>query len=227
VLRGPQASIAFTPVKDHLESLSVRACGFVGLRGAFAEADTIVQLSPEAGQFVLRLGEARAINAQAVYALLYSPAQDLPLAISLEPQALFFGLGFWLALHEPLFCSLSASGPLAEQGIIPGLVNFPGKTVTTVGLLTEDALSVLTRDPTQASADALPDGSSFNLYLRSFGSAAMLAQQLQQQVIAWDTAGRPDEQHLHVRAYPQNVPYNLKTSDIVVSKRWTNFVYSW
>ncbi len=227
VLRGPQASIAFTPVEDHLESLSVRACGFVGLRGAFAEADTVVQLSPEAGQLVLRLGEARPINAQATYDLLHSPAQDLPLAISLEPQGLFFGLGFWLALHEPLFCSLSAYGSLAEQGIIPGLINFPGKTVTTVGLLTEDALSVLMRNPIQASTDALPDGSSFNLYLRSFGSAAMLTQQLKQQIIAWDVVGRPGEQQLHVRAYPQDATCSLKVSDIVISKKWTNFVYSW
>jgi protein-L-isoaspartate(D-aspartate) O-methyltransferase len=227
VLRGPQASIAFTPVKDHLESLSVRACGFVGLRGAFAEADTVVQLAPEAGQLVLRLGEARPIDAQAVYDLLHSPAQDLPLSISLEPQGLFFGLGFWLALHEPLFCSLSAYGPLAEQGIIPSLVNFPGKTVTTVGLLTEDALSVLMRPPSLAPVDVLPDGSSFSLYLRSFGSATTLAQQLKQQVMAWDAAGRPGEQQLHVNAYPQEATYTLKVSDIVISKRWTNFVYSW
>ncbi len=227
VLRGPQASIAFTPFEDHLKSLSVRACGFVGLRGAFAEADTVVQLSPEAGQLVLRLGEARPIDAQAIYALLHSPSQDLPLSISLEPQTLFFGLGFWLALHEPLFCSLSAYGPLAEQSIIPYLVNFPGKTVTTVGLLAEDTLSVLMRHPSLTAPAALSDASSFNLSLRSFGAAATLTQQLKHQVIAWDTAGRPGEQQLHVRAYPHEPTCNLKASDIVISKKWTHFVYSW
>ncbi len=223
VLRGPQASIAFAPVEGHLESLSVRACGFVGLRGAFAEADTVVQLAPEAGQLVLRLGDARPIDARAVYDLLHSPAQDLLLSISVEPQGLFFGLGFWLALHEPLFCSLSASSPLAEQGIIPSLVDFPGKTITTIGLLNENALSVLMRHSSSTSTD----GSSFNLYLRSFGSATALIQQLKNQVMRWDSAGRPGEQHLHVEAYPQNATCNLKTSDVVISKRWTNFVYSW
>jgi protein-L-isoaspartate(D-aspartate) O-methyltransferase len=227
VLRGPQASIAFMPIEDHLESLSVRACGFVGLRGAFAEADPVVQLSPELNQLVLRLGEARPIDAQAVYALLQSPAQDIALSVSLEPRELFFGPLFWLALHEPLFCSLSASTPLAEQGIIPTLAHLHGKTATTIGLLTENALSVLMRNPAPASANAFSSGGSFKLYLRSFGSADLLAQQLKQQIIAWDTAGRPGEQQLHVRAYPQGVTGNLKASDIVIAKRWTNFVYSW
>jgi protein-L-isoaspartate(D-aspartate) O-methyltransferase len=227
LVRGPQASIAFTPVKDHLESLSVRACGFVDLRGAFAEVDTVVQLAPEAGQLVLRLGEARPIDAQSVYNLLRSPAQDLPLQITLEPQRLFFGLSFWLALHEPLFSSLSAYGPLAGQGIIPHLVYYPGKTVTTIGLVSEDALSVLMRHQSSIASDTFFDGSAFNLYLRSFGAADVLTQQLKQQVMAWDVAGRPGEQQLHVSAYPQDASSNLKASDIVIAKRWTNFVYSW
>ena len=227
VLRGPQASIAFLLVKDHLESLSVRACGFVGLRGAFAETDTLVQLSPEINQLTLRLGEARPIDAHSVYALLQSPAQDIRLPISFQPQEPFFGPGFWLALHEPQFCLLSASGRPAEQGIIPNLIQFPGKNTTTIGLLTENALSVLMRHPAPTSTDTIPAGESYNLYIRSFGSADLLAQQLKKQIMAWDAAGRPAEQQLHVRAYPQDASCNLKDSDIVIAKRWTKFVYSW
>jgi protein-L-isoaspartate(D-aspartate) O-methyltransferase len=227
VLRGPQASIAFTPVKDHLESRSVRACGFVGLRGAFAEADTLVQLSPELNQLTLRLGEARPIDAQTVYALLQSPAQDIRLPISFQAQEPFFRPGYWLALHEPQFCMLNASGPTAEQGIIPSLSLFPGKSATTIGLLTENALSVLMRQPTPTSADTIPPPESYNLYIRSFGSADLLAQQLKKQIMAWDAAGRPAEQQLHVRAYPQDASCNFKASDIVITKRWTKFVYSW
>ena len=227
VLRGPQASIAFTPAKDHLESLSVRACGFVGLRGAFAEADTLVQLAPEINQLTLRLGEARPIDAQAVYALLQSPPQDISLPITFQPQEPFFGPGFWLALHEPQFCLLSAYGSFAKQGIIPSLIQFPGKSATTIGLLAENGLSVLMRHPASPPADTLPTGDAYNLYIRSFGSADLLAQQLKMQIMAWNAAGRPAEQQLHVRAYPHDASCNFKASDIVISKRWTKFVYSW
>lgn len=227
LVRGPQVSIAFTPVKNHLESLSVRACGFVGLRGAFAEADTIVQLVPEAGKLVLRLGEARPVDAQVLYNLLGSTAQDLPSGIMLDPRGFFFGLSFWLALHEPLCCSLSAYGSPAEQGIIPNLIHFSGKGVMTIGLLSEGALSLLMRYSDPLATDNFFDGSAFNLYLRSFGAGDVLTQQLKRQVMAWDAAGRPGEQQLRVKAYPQNAISNLKASDIVISKRWTNFVYSW
>jgi protein-L-isoaspartate(D-aspartate) O-methyltransferase len=227
VLRGPQASIAFTPVKNHLESLSVRACGFVGLRGAFAETDTLVQLSPEINQLTLRLGEARPIDAQTIYALLQSPAQEIHLPISFQPQEAFFGPGFWLALHEAQFCLLTASGPLAEQDIVPNLINFPGKSTTTIGLLGDNALSVLVRNPAPPSANTFSGGEAFNLSIRSFGSADLLTQQLKKQIMAWDAAGHPAEQQLHVKAYPQDASCNLKASDIVIAKRWTKFVYSW
>ena len=43
-VRGPQIAVAFKRVGDHLESVSVQPCGFVGLRGAFAEPSLRVQL---------------------------------------------------------------------------------------------------------------------------------------------------------------------------------------
>ncbi len=227
VLRGPQASIAFTPNKDHLESLSVKACGFVGLRGAFAEADTLIQLAPEINQLTLRLGEARSIDVQAIYTLLQSPAQDMLLPISLQPQEPFFGLSFWLALHEAQFCLLTASTAHAMQNIVPGLIHFPGKGTTTIGLLGDNALSVLMRDPASAPADTRPGGGPFNLSIRSFGFADLLSQQLKKQIMAWNAAGHPAEKQLRVRAYPQDASCNLKASDIVIAKRWTKFVYSW
>ncbi len=225
VLRGPQASVAFVPVEDHLESLSVKACGFVGLRGAFAEADTVVQLHPEPGQLFLRLGEAHPVDAQAIYELLHGPARDLPLSVQVSPSMLFSGLGFWLALHEPLFGSLTAYGPLAEQRIVPDLFSFLGKvpSASTTGLFSENALSVLMRDP----AFTISDISLFNLYLRSFGPAEALTQRLKDLVIEWDAVGRPGEQQLRLSAYPRDLYCPIKESDVVVSKRWTNFVCSW
>jgi hypothetical protein len=83
------------------------------------------------------------------------------------------------------------------------------------------------RHPAPTSTDTIPAGESYNLYIRSFGSADLLAQQLKKQIMAWDAAGRPAEQQLHVRAYPQDASCNLKDSDIVIAKRWTKFVYSW
>ncbi len=227
LLRGPQASIAFAPVEDHLESLSVSACGFVGLRGAFAEADPVIQLHPEPGALFLRLGTTRTLDTRIIYELLQGPAQDLPLPIQVSPRMLFSGLSFWLALQDPLFGVLTASGPMAEQHVIPELFTFSGKipSVSTGGLFSENALSVLMRDPASIMPDEAPD--AFNLSVRSFGPAAALALRLKYLIMTWDASGRPGERQLHVSAYPRDRHYLLRASDAVLSKRWTDFVCSW
>ncbi len=227
LLRGPQASVAFAPVADHMESLSVSACGFVGLRGAFAEADTVLQLHPEPGALVLHPGTTRTLAAQTIYELLQGPAQDLPLPIQVSPRMLFSGLSFWLALHEPLFGTLSASGPLAEQHVIPELFTFTGKfpSVSTGGLFVADAMSVLMRDPASIAPAEAPD--AFGLSIRSFGPAAALADRLKDLIMAWDEAGRPGERQLCISAYPHAQHYPLNKSDVVIAKRWTDFVCNW
>ncbi len=226
LLRGPQASIAFAPVEDHMESLSINACGFMGLRGAFAEMDSVLQLHPEPGALTLRLGTTRVLDARTIYELLQSPAQDLPLPIQVSPRVLFSGLSFWLALHDPLFGTLSASGPLAQQRAIPELFSFSGKiySISTGGLFSEDAISVLARTSSPLDG-AAPD--AFGLAIRSFGPAAELAERLKDAVMAWDAAGRPGERHLHVSAYPHDQQYTLDKADVVIAKKWTDFICNW
>jgi protein-L-isoaspartate(D-aspartate) O-methyltransferase len=227
LLRGPQASIAFAPVGDHMESLSVNACGFVGLRGAFAEADSVLQLHPEPGALFLRLGTSRFLDAQAIYELLQGPSQDLPLPMQVSPRLLFSGLSFWLALHDPLFGTLSASGPLAEQRVIPELFTFTGKipSISTGGLFSDEAISVLMRHSAPLEPDTTPD--AFGLSVRSFGRASELTERLRNEVMSWDAAVRPGERQLHVSAYPHEQHHPFNASDVVIAKRWTDFVCSW
>ncbi|MBV9230901.1 MAG: hypothetical protein JOZ18_16445, partial [Chloroflexi bacterium] len=226
----PQVSAAFEQVEDHLESISIRACGFVGMRGMLAEEGSYVQLSGEPGLLYLRLGEPRTVDAEAIYQLLTGPSQDLPLPVKVTPQAIFYGLSSWLALHEPLSCTLAAHSPLAEQKIVPELTRMPGKiaTVSTLGLLSEQTLSVLMRDPALPPAtDEVSNALPFRLFVRSFGTDNALTQRLQEQVIAWDASGRPGERNLHIRAYPHDTNLTVQERDITLSKRWTQFVFSW
>jgi protein-L-isoaspartate(D-aspartate) O-methyltransferase len=229
-LKGPQISVAFEQVEDHLESISIRACGFVGIRGMLAEESSYVQLSTEPGLLYLRLGEPRAVDTNAIYQLLTGRRQDFPLPIKVTPLAVFYGLSFWLALQDPQYCTLVAHSPLAEGGLVPELIRTPGKitTLSTLGLLGEHALSVLMRDPalppaTDEVASALP----FRLFIRSFGADNALAQRLQEQVIAWEAAGRPGERNLHIKAYPCDNKPTIQKHDITFSKKWTQFICRW
>jgi protein-L-isoaspartate(D-aspartate) O-methyltransferase len=75
-LRGPQRSIAWQRVGD-LESISVIRCGFMRLRGAFAGAEPIRQISLEPPVF-LGAAEHHAVDEDALSAALAQPGADVP-----------------------------------------------------------------------------------------------------------------------------------------------------
>jgi hypothetical protein len=166
---------------------------------------------------------------QAINKLLDGPYRDVSVPLQLNMGELFSGLILWLALNEPGFCELLALGPLAEQEIIPQLLASSGDVASrsTLGLLdNQRSLSLLIRGTEQAptTPTAWP---SFTLDIRSFGPDDALALRLKEQILAWDALGRPTEQRLSIRAYPQKVDYELEEHDVCIAKRWTNFVCHW
>src|SRR5919202_838273 len=78
---GVQKAVAFEPAADHLVSVSVHGCGFMGLRGAFAAAETRVQLGPDPGLW-LTLDGHRAVDAAAIYARLTGGGTAWPTRVS-------------------------------------------------------------------------------------------------------------------------------------------------
>ncbi len=234
-VRGPQISVAFKRVEHHFESVSVQPCGFVGLRGAFAEQGLQVQLAPEPGMLYLTLGEPHPIDAQAVTQWLTAPTRNAQTHVKLSIQELFYNLHFWLALHEPRFCSLTAQHSAVERDLVPQLFPLLGNipTYSTVGVLSQHGLSVLkyTVDEkiklppmTAGTFPSLPPG---RLIVLTFGNDDELTQALVSSVETWDTLGRPSEQKLHIRAYRNEQAIMPATQDVVLKKQWTQFVFSW
>jgi len=238
VVRGPQLSVAFEPQTDardareardvgnardvnYWQSISVRACGFVGLRGAFAEDGDTLQLAQDPGRVILGLGTRRSIHAEHVLALLQGHYRDLTIQVHVSPMEMYRGLNFWIAIHDSLVCDFTAFGEAARSGLLPTLSSSAAPTIDmkmtrAVGLLSNDALALLfpTREaesqspvPVSTATEAAkqPVVPSLTLHVRSYGDDDALAQRLIEQVQMWDAAGRPDEQRLHIRAYRRDV----------------------
>jgi hypothetical protein len=147
--------------------------------------------------------------------------------IQVMPHELFYGLIFWLALHDASICNLQARGAIAEQNIVPGLFSIPSKLPVrnTFGLLGERALCVLMRDPdVPPPIDGMSDVMPFRIFIRCFGSDTALANRLASLVTSWHKVGRPTEQNLFVRAYPAAKEYKAGANDIVIKKRWMQFI---
>ncbi len=226
---GVQKSVAFEHVDDHLASVSVRSCGFMGLRGAFAASETRVRLGPGSG-LSLAIDGRRSLDAAAVYARLTGAGHDWPTSVYVTRGEIWGGVDLWLALHEPDLCSVWAEGDMADRGVVPCLLGFGWtcKSCFTKGVLKEEHLCLLAPPPSAAPAlEQIRNGSPFELFVRDFGGDDALARTLVELTAAWDAAGRPAEKGLRIRAYASDTPYVLAEDEAMVQKRWSRLIFDW
>ena len=153
---GVQKSVAFDKTGDHLESVSVKGCGFMTLRGSFAKPQDDIPLGPEAGLSV-SVDTIVSIDADAVYGQLSGPSEDRSTEVYTytEPgEAIFGGLALWLSVREPDLCILSAEGQIADRGIVPCYMEYSGewRRCWTIGLLGDEGLCVFVHPPDQDSS---------------------------------------------------------------------------
>jgi protein-L-isoaspartate(D-aspartate) O-methyltransferase len=234
MLKGSMKSIAFEQAGDHLESLSVKDCGFMPLRGDFASIfSKQVQLGPDPNLTLEPVNEF-SIDSNTAYDLLIGASKDWPVGIEVTAWDVLIGsLWTWLALHEPHLFKLSAKGEMVERNIVPALfgVDKKEKLTGTAILLDENGLAALMRPPDQpvpfVPIDQMFAPVPFFLYVRQFGSDDSVAQHFVAQIQAWDAASRPSFEQMRIRAYPKDAEYVPSENEFVIEKRWTKLVIEW
>jgi protein-L-isoaspartate(D-aspartate) O-methyltransferase len=207
-LRGPQVSVAFEHRGGHLVSRSVKPCGFMALRGAFAGDEVMHRLGPGPG-FAVIADSRQMAGADALYAALTGPGADLYAPISLTAREAFDGFRLWLALHEPGFCTISSTAGAAPVSLGPLPFRWSGDSGATIGLVDGSEVCLLLGPAdarpgnTEASEAAAP---GFRPLVRSFPAGGRLAECLVTQMAAWDRAGRPRTESLSISAYTTDTP---------------------
>ena len=192
-------------------------------------------LEPEPGQLYLTLGEAQSVDATAVRQWLNEPSKDTQTQINVTLQEILYGSNFWLALHEPRFCNLTASRSVVEHGLVPQLFSLLGNipTYSTPGILNQHALCVLKYVVDEKvklppiTVGTLPSLPPMRLIICTFGHDEELAQRLVSLIEAWDVSGRISEQKLRVYAYTNAQTVIPAAQDIVLKRQWTQFVFRW
>lgn len=220
-LRGPQRSIAFEPVGDHLESISAVPCGFMRIRGAFAGPESTHQLGPTPEAF-LGLPEQRPLDLDGLHAALAQPSADVPSGVRVTPAEAWDGLSLWLALHEPATAGLATVAAAADQRLVPAVYYTYAAPVGfgATALVGTDSLATLIR---------IDDQQEFELGARPYGPHGhQLAQRLIEHIHHWDTQGRPSTTGLRVSAHPRDTDHAMTTNaDTVIEKRHTRLALSW
>ena len=221
---GYQLSVAFERQNGHLESTSVKPCGFMLLRGAFASPEHHLPLEPG---FSLDVVEKPKLDADGVWLLLTGESSDVATGVSVSPaESGFGGLGRWLSLHLPGMCTLTAQGDAVELGIVPCLFGYgkDPKFCHTRGSINETSLAVLARGAPPPDSES---SESFELVVRTYGPDPTPAELVMEQVKAWDAAGRPDILGLKVKALPIESPYTPAKTEAVIPKKSSLIVVGW
>ncbi|MDD4865614.1 MAG: methyltransferase, FxLD system [Mycobacterium sp.] len=220
-LRGPQRSIAWQRVGDHLESVSVVRCGFMRLRGAFAGPEPIRRISLEPPVF-LGAAEHNAVDDDALSAALGQPGADLASGVRATLDEVSDGLSLWLALHEPAMAWVSSISAAADRALNLGVYYAVRKPVSlgAAAILGAGSLAALVR---------LDDNQPFELGALPLGPGGhSLAQRFVDHIRDWDTRGRPGTAGLHVTAYPHdNALVGLPDSGSVIDKRHNRLTLTW
>ena len=223
---GIQKSIAFEEIDGHLESASVKGCGFMYLRGEFAH-ERWTPIGPEP-VLVIAVHDAVEFDAETVYRLLTGSYVDEPTGVEIATSELE-GTGLWVTLHESGTCTVMAEGEAAESGIVPGIpmTYSPGGTAYcgVRGVLSTAGLCLMTRLPGLPTQDAKPEpDETTEMYVRTYGRDPDLSRRLIESIRAWDRQGRTGTLAPEIRAYPVEADYASEKDEIVVSKRWTKLV---
>ena len=218
-LAAVQASVAFeSRGEDSLESVSVRPCLFMRLRGASASPRRRAAVGPEPAPAVWPRG-SHTVDGAAVHALVRAPGHDLPTGLVLPVRDLYDGLVAWLGLHAPTSAWFIAEGDAVKTGLVPPLFDGTGEVTSTFGFFESDGVALLIR---AAASPGAADGTIY-LGVRTYGAPGV-GERLQAATQAWDQAGRPRVDHLRIRAYPIEYPYDRRSGEIVRERPCTRLV---
>ena len=242
---GTQLSVAFGRSGGHWASRSLAPCGFIRMRGTLAGPEQTMVVQPG---LVLRVPAWRDICPAALAAVLAEAGCEHPTGVRTGPAQVFIGLCLWLTIHEPRLCLLyeeepggpshSPQGPASRAAPRLGRAPLIGPdSWATIGILGADSVALLTTawpaaEWGQGMARPTP---SFLLTAAGFGPrAAELGADLAAHVQAWDQAGQPDLEGLHVDAYPKadgpdgtspaQAPAGLSADRMVADRPGTWFV---
>jgi protein-L-isoaspartate(D-aspartate) O-methyltransferase len=228
-VRGAQVAAAFERADPATTwspwtSRSLAPCGFMRMRGRLTGPERLVMVEP--GLSVLLpdgvLPGGTGVDAGALAGLLSGPSVPHPTQVQAGSAQVVWGLGLWLAAHEPRLCRLNDDMPAGPAAVADGqppaagparIADAPLRSRNwhaTIGILDPGGLAVLTGTAAgdrAAAADPAAGADSVTLGAAGFGPrAAELAAELAAHVQAWDLAGRPAIAGLHVDAYPRSGP---------------------
>lgn len=201
-VRGSHLSVAFDLLGGPgavLESVSVRSCAFVRLRGRGVGPEPTRAV---ADGLTVQAGDGRELDIEQLVRMFDEPGPDRPTSVRLSMIDLWDGFGLWLAVREPDACRLlvgASSTRYRSLSLLPA-----GPDGGTMALVGSGGLAVLVAHGSATSSGRFP------VAVRPCGpGGGALADVLAARLREWVDAGRPGAVELRLRVHPDATPPDL------------------
>jgi protein-L-isoaspartate(D-aspartate) O-methyltransferase len=211
-LRGSMLCVAFEREDGgHWASRAVEPCGFIKVRGALAGSSRDISLAEGLTLHLPGLAEVDA--GLLARALAEGPGSMLATGIAAGSSRVTWTLYPWLCTGGWDACEISEELAAGRMPLLPGTPLRYRTAQFSYGLVSGGSVALLT----------VPAGEE--LAVAGYGSGgAALAAALADAVRAWDEAGRPGTEGLHVDAYPAGAPVPPAAGlDLVIDRPATRF----
>jgi protein-L-isoaspartate(D-aspartate) O-methyltransferase len=206
-VRGAQMLLTLGYRDGHWASRAVSPCGFIRMRGALTSSTPSVVLQ---NGVALHLPQGYVADPAELTQALAGPGISVPAAVTAPESQVLWGLGLWLSTTEPAVTEV-VEEVRSELSALPDPLWHTRSFRVTCGIIGEHGIAVMTASSEQG------------LTAIGYGQEAVqLAERLAAQVSAWDAAGRPGTEGMHVDAYPRPVQ-PPETGHTIIERQWTRF----
>jgi protein-L-isoaspartate(D-aspartate) O-methyltransferase len=210
-VRGSQLAVAFgrSGSGGHWVSRSIAPCGFMRMRGSLAGPERVVVLQPGLSVTLpdgLTLADGHQVDGAALAAYLEGPSGEFRTGVHTSSVQVFWGLALWLASHDRRSCGVTEEWRADDGPARLARAPLRGDAMAaTAGIVESGGIAVLAAERLTPAEAGQPG--QIALEAAGFGPhGSELSSALAAHVQAWDQAGQPGADGLHVDAYPRSSP---------------------
>ncbi|HEX5324224.1 MAG TPA: methyltransferase, FxLD system [Capsulimonadaceae bacterium] len=214
--RNTMVSAAFVRAEDHLESVSLRACGFMMLRGEAANESGGVAIDGRP-DLMIAPNEPERVDPKAVAVEMHKPVRDYATEVGALSWQLERDVRFWLA-REGMKCFVLNR----RRRAFAGLVDPNAIEESSLGVLREGALCTLILD--RAGSDP---NIAASVWVCCYGEASALAKDIVESLRGWRDAGCPSAECMRIRVYPKDAPNIPVDAEITLEKKSARLLLNW
>lgn len=230
-----QKSVAFERRGEALESVSLFACGFMSLQGAYAAQFYDYHLAGLDNHAVITSQEPLPVDAPSMTTWLANPGAPLTTRVHARTFDILSDLLLWVRLNAGgAWASLTADGETAVLHKLPVLVAWGGDAKYTETMLYFSSLgaAALFR-PSSGGINwtnwnlpekEQPPDPPFEIGVLPLGEDPQIAASIVAIIQQWADAGRPSTNQLHIRAVPADQTSRLEAGEFLIDRPWTKLV---